>query len=546
MKKIISVILICFMLIPGLSVCAKETAKLPAFDVSFNGQSVESGYRQFPLIVYKDITYVPMTYYDCRYLGLSTNWDNDTRTLYIDKSNVTTAYRSYDWQWKNGTSHEISVCDFNVVVNGKEIDNSKEEYPLLTLRDVTYFPLTWRFAVEEFGWEYNFGLDTGLSIVSDNYHARNIHLPNITGNVATDGNFYYYCGDKDGKKVVYRVSVSDTSSPEVIHEVPDYMLGQSTGFSNSDGDIYVSYSLGSGAIMSTQYYYKIESDGSLTRKNPNNYSGGKHGYSEITKMTDGIFVKAVNEFVDSPTKITYTIDGIEKEAETLSGRVRIGRRRNGIMDYNVSGQTSHIQIFKDKIYYTATDLNTDNDSALYSIDTKTGENKKILDGVCGFHVYNGWLNEENADSTMIVYDNGGSLMRYSELNGEVREIEKSQDGDELILQSAVGEYDIYTVQKNAGGNRCTVKVFSCYASGNASVNGAVLLDTKTGTNILKKDGRLCVIVSGESADDEVRFLVVGDGKQSFMSADAVSDVFIYGNILLYKIGKDNVVRVDLR
>ena len=49
---------------------------------------------------------------------------------------------------------------------GKAIDNKKEEYPLLVFRDITYFPLTWRFAVDEFGWNYTFDSTKGLNITS--------------------------------------------------------------------------------------------------------------------------------------------------------------------------------------------------------------------------------------------------------------------------------------------------------------------------------------------------------------------------------------------
>ena len=124
MKKLIFLFVLVVLNFSVSSVCAKETAGLPSFDVTFNGQNVESGYRQFPLIVYKDITYVPMTYHDCRYLGLKTRWDNDTRTLYIDKGDVTCAYRDYAWDWANGSIHEADICNFNIVVNGKEIGGS--------------------------------------------------------------------------------------------------------------------------------------------------------------------------------------------------------------------------------------------------------------------------------------------------------------------------------------------------------------------------------------------------------------------------------------
>ena len=155
MKKLavlFSIIIICV----ATNAYAKEFATIPSCAVTLNGQSVDNSYRQFPLLQYKDIVYFPMTYYDCRFLGISTKWDSNTNTLEITKENISGAYRNYIWEWENGRLNEISICNFNILVNGKEINNKKEEYPLITFRDVTYFPLTWRFAVDEFGWEYNY------------------------------------------------------------------------------------------------------------------------------------------------------------------------------------------------------------------------------------------------------------------------------------------------------------------------------------------------------------------------------------------------------
>jgi hypothetical protein len=78
-------------------------------------------------------------------------------------------------------SHELESSDFNqktqtaniinskVTINGKMIENENEQYPLLRFRGITYFPLTWRFAVEEFEWRYSFDNISGLTISADNY-----------------------------------------------------------------------------------------------------------------------------------------------------------------------------------------------------------------------------------------------------------------------------------------------------------------------------------------------------------------------------------------
>ena len=146
---------------------------LPGFTVTLNGQSTSNEYSKYPLIVYKDITYFPMTYYDCRLLGLKTDWTAETG-LVIDKN------EDYFYEYlrevnnsKNSRKQTAKIADEKITVNGKVIDNSKEEYPLLVFRDITYFPLTWRFAAEEFGWDYHFDQKDGLVIHNDKVKLEN-------------------------------------------------------------------------------------------------------------------------------------------------------------------------------------------------------------------------------------------------------------------------------------------------------------------------------------------------------------------------------------
>jgi len=149
---------------------------LPTFDVSLNGQHTASTYRKYPLIVYKNITYFPMTYYDARLLGLSTKW-NEVDGLTVNKN------EDYFYEYvnevnidKNSNKQTAKIITSKIKVNVKEIDNTKEPYPLLLFRDVTYFPLTWHFVVDEFGWKYHFDNTNGLIISNSNVIMKN---PNV-------------------------------------------------------------------------------------------------------------------------------------------------------------------------------------------------------------------------------------------------------------------------------------------------------------------------------------------------------------------------------
>ena len=138
---------------------------LPNFNVTLNQTEVENATRQYPLIVYKDITYFPMTYHDCRFLGLESEYSGQTG-LEIQKTGVTAEYNAAKLSGKNPQNATAQTASFPIRVNGKVVDNTKEEYPLLLYKDITYFPLTWRFAVDEFGWDYGFDNVRGLAINS--------------------------------------------------------------------------------------------------------------------------------------------------------------------------------------------------------------------------------------------------------------------------------------------------------------------------------------------------------------------------------------------
>ena len=143
---------------------------LPTFPVVFNGTTMEQQYNPYPMLVYHDITYFAMTYDNAQLLGLNSNWTAENG-LVIDKVGVSSAQVTGQSDFgkskvSNGTAYTAGYPSFAITVNEKAIDNKKEEYPLLIFRDITYFPLTWRFAVEEFGWSYTFDSTKGLNITS--------------------------------------------------------------------------------------------------------------------------------------------------------------------------------------------------------------------------------------------------------------------------------------------------------------------------------------------------------------------------------------------
>ena len=173
---------------PVFGAGVQVSVAIPTFSVTLNDLKFDNtDFERYPLLVYRDITYFPMTYYQSNLLSLSATWTAEGG-LVITKSNPDTPkafVREAPVSSRNARAQKAIVVDSKVTVNGKAIDNSSELYPLLLFRDVTYFPLTWRFAVDEFGWEYAFDNAKGLSIKADNFFYTPIEAG--TNIIASDG-----------------------------------------------------------------------------------------------------------------------------------------------------------------------------------------------------------------------------------------------------------------------------------------------------------------------------------------------------------------------
>lgn len=161
----VSFLVVLSMAIASISFAQQTVSvSLPTFKITMNNIKIDNNERLYPIIVYKDITYVPMTYRDSRFLGLETKWSFE-EGLQVNKINTTINYNP-DRGYAGTVPEKAIIPESRIRVNGKEIYNKSESYPLLLFRDITYFPLTWRFMVDEFGWTSSFDAVNGLIINS--------------------------------------------------------------------------------------------------------------------------------------------------------------------------------------------------------------------------------------------------------------------------------------------------------------------------------------------------------------------------------------------
>lgn len=185
---------------------ATVTVTLPTFAVTLNDTKIDSAHSEYPLIVYRDITYFPMTYHASRFLHLKSSWyqTEPKGTLFVGYSDASEdTWIDTPAAGRNASTAKATVADYQIAVNTVDksefLDNSAEPYPLLNFRGVTYFPLTWRFAAEEFGWDYRFDTKTGLSIRSTEQFRPELEdslLANSAPSAALVQKTYFYSADK--------------------------------------------------------------------------------------------------------------------------------------------------------------------------------------------------------------------------------------------------------------------------------------------------------------------------------------------------------------
>lgn len=327
MKKIKIIMLAFIMLLLGTAgipgaYAAEVSVSLPSFDVTMNGIEIDNEYRQYPFIVYKDITYFPMTYSDSRFLGVKTKWNNVTGLEVDCVPEADGTYDTYTTEKKNQSRYMAEISAFKIKVNGKTIDNSKEKYPLLQFRNVIYFPLTWRFAVDEFGWDYNFNAKSGLTIKNPKYEGPQIkeaRLPlavrnggSFIGDFTVAGSCFYFEGDKG---IIYQAPIDNPNNRKSVYELPLWTYGNSYVYPKLDiidGKVIMTYHQG-GASMGSDYRIILKEDGTseeyavgyLSRKefgdytvnvwqfvppSQNNLSVKKAGEQEFTQLGDPNYI----------------------------------------------------------------------------------------------------------------------------------------------------------------------------------------------------------------------------------------------------------------
>ena len=535
-KKIIATAALSAFLLTGAATPAMAAKSvpvtLPSFDVTLNGQVIENDNRQYPLLVYNNITYVPMTYYDCRFLGLETTW-NQQDGLGIIKSDLTGAYHEDTVAKKNSKRSTAQLVTGKVQVNGKVINNASEKYPLLLYRDVTYFPLTWRFAVDEFGWKYQFDNKNGLVITADNMQTESVTLNDAYSgeysmfSYAVNGDYLYYEG-KQGE--IYRRPLNDLNNDAKRVKIVQLEKNYATdawpfvSLYAEGGSVYYRYHLG-GPTMGRDFLYRISDDGTVS---DNLIKGKVDTYADYGDVQAQI-VRYVHS--NNPEKILVT---------DKNGTREIGEdNRVYFLCQNGYDKTAN------QMYVLAAEWKeqfSTGEKYLYKLDLESETFTKVFDEPVEKAAY--------CDGELYIWQN---------LKRQVI------DGIEIAGPESTYKYDLYWLNQKTGekvlvdevNSNCAINASGVYYQDTETKN-LIFWNKKTekatevhGDNIISNifSAEEYVIAAFKEKDDNHRRLMVfeTEGKQVYTSADVIDSASVSEDgILVYRLaGTNQLVKVQL-
>ncbi|MDN5298288.1 MAG: hypothetical protein PWP51_841 [Clostridiales bacterium] len=150
-----------FIAMPSFAVSSQDV-QIAEGAVTLNGVAVDNQQLPYPLVIYNDITYLPMTWDFSKLLGLTLSFSpEDGLVITPGSANNRQKLTTVDTP---ATDFNVSLVSYPLVVNSMPIDNAISPYPLLNINGITYFPLTWAYVVDIFGWDYNYSETLGLQI----------------------------------------------------------------------------------------------------------------------------------------------------------------------------------------------------------------------------------------------------------------------------------------------------------------------------------------------------------------------------------------------
>lgn len=191
MKKFIMII-IGMMLMMSFVYAEDVVAVIPDYEVNVNGTVIDVEHSQYPILSYNGVTYFPMTYDYLTGVGLSLDFSSEQGLIIHVKDTLEPFNQSFlGANNVLGSQVNATVASYPITVNGQTVNNSEEAYPVITYNNITYFPMTWKFAVTEFGWTTTWDDVNGYGIIIEK-EKKVVVEPEATVHVSNDLSYSIY------------------------------------------------------------------------------------------------------------------------------------------------------------------------------------------------------------------------------------------------------------------------------------------------------------------------------------------------------------------
>ncbi|WP_040952842.1 DUF5050 domain-containing protein [Gorillibacterium massiliense] len=500
----------------GHSQAASGSVKvtLPGYPVTLNGHTVENQYREYPLLVYRDVTYIPLTWYDTRLFGLETTW-SAKEGMTIKQGPVTSSYAPYMTEHRNAASLTAKISSSAYTINGKKIDNTKENYPILNFRDVPYIPLTWRFAHDEFGWDYKWNGTNGLSITSHNPQVQTVGLPSSAGKngVALFKGYYYYAETKGTTNHVYRAPAKQPSAKTEIYSytfVKDEWQPDKVTFQIRDDTLWLTYHRGEG-IMGSDAFVKISDDGKAKLM--------FNGYLDFKDTPYGMLILHFNDWAFEGDNLLLTPSEQDNTKAMKVGNIHLmyGVTTDG--KTWTLGSDDAFDVVGDDIYILAS-RDESEANRIYKINLKTNETEKIVNSaVAWFRIL---------DNKLYYVKSADKLLYSSALDGTG---ESKQSEHTVAWFDGIGGSIFYTTKKNS-------TEFDLYRADPSGEDPLVWAKPVAEVQVLH--GQLVCRFGSKEDYGVIRF--DASGNPQLKVTDTISRVFPSDEGLLLQASKDSSIK----
>lgn len=368
----------------------------PTFPVRLNGFYTGDD-EFFPIIVYKDISYIPLTQDMAERLNLRVWWDDNTKSISIKKHPVRNdfSFGSFGAPSRQiAQRHSATIPQYTIYVNDKKLDMKKEPYPVLNLNNITYFPLTWRFAVKEFGWKYDFSAQDGLQIFSLNYNPSLLPNDKVYGDSGTPKHHSFTALKEKPEDKALKMPLIAFKEPFIYQDGHVYSFHRQENLiqfwrKSLHGSVEI---IGSAniAVKNMEGYHQAIAYPNDTILFTSHFGGATMGSDKHYLLSENKAAKLLSEkrfsFLQSYDKgFVGALFGV---TGPQSGLVKIDF--NGT-EQSFGNKNSYYQkgiAREDTLYVlvSESDINKENHSSLYAIDIKNGKHTKLLDKVFDFIV----------------------------------------------------------------------------------------------------------------------------------------------------------------